>query len=378
MPRKNSATAARRLEPRLDTLLMSSSSRSRASSPRRLSGPRSASPAMSLRCVRPHRRCEQRHLTNGVQRAARRVALGDELASALLRAPENLVRLLRNAYERSSLRQLAQTPRSNVGACRAHAAQYLLRSCVDRTPTGHEYLFTLGRAVLCHASRVFLHRAPAAHSVEALVLLAIALDDVARAFVVAGEHPAQHHEVGTAAECFRDIAWRRAAAVGTDVAFEPVRSIRTFNNRGELRVANAGHLARGAYRSRTDTHFDDVRAREDQLFGHLAGNDVTGHDDQVRIALASLCDQAHEALGIAIGHVDTYVAERRIGTSLRRLHHAVELFLLRRGNAHRVERGGFSLETPEERDELVHRIMFVQCRREQKRVQRARHLERPD
>src|SRR5207245_5337674 len=98
--------------------------------------------------------------------------------------PENLVRLLRNAHERSSLRQLAQTPRSNVGACRAHATQYLLRSRVDRTPARHQYLLTLGRAVLCHASRVFLHRAPAAHSVEALVLLAIALDNFTRAFVV--------------------------------------------------------------------------------------------------------------------------------------------------------------------------------------------------
>jgi hypothetical protein len=123
-----------------------------------------------------------------------------------LRLPEYLVRLLRNAHERSSLRQLAQPPRSNVGARRAHAAQYLLRSCRDRTAEGHEHFLTLGRAILCHAARVFLHRGPAAHPVEALVLLAAALDAIARAFVVAGEHPAEHHEVSTTTECLGDVA----------------------------------------------------------------------------------------------------------------------------------------------------------------------------
>mgnify|MGYP000651201900 CR=1 FL=1 len=62
----------------------------------------------------------------------------------------------------------------------------------------------------------------------------IFIGDVARAFVVAGEHAAQHHEVGTAAEGLGDVPGRRAPAVRADLPLEAVRGV------------GAGELAEGA------------------------------------------------------------------------------------------------------------------------------------
>src|SRR6187200_3433138 len=62
--------------------------------------------------------------------AARAIGL---FMALLLALAEHFVELLRDAHERRALRQLAQPPRADVGAGRAHAAQDLLRGLGDRS-----------------------------------------------------------------------------------------------------------------------------------------------------------------------------------------------------------------------------------------------------
>ena len=53
-------------------------------------------------------------------------------------------------------------------------------------------------------------------------------------------------------------------------------SISALDNGGELRIADAGHLARGADGARTDADFHDISAGKNQFFRHIAGDVVAG------------------------------------------------------------------------------------------------------
>src|SRR5580704_12940718 len=101
---------------------------------------------------------------------------------------------------------------------------------------------------------MLLHRGLRRHAVEShadrhFFAIALLVVDFAVAFVVSGEHTAQHDEIGAGAIGLGDVAGDRAAAVGADLAFEPVRRVGAFNDRGKLRVADAGHPPRGADRA---------------------------------------------------------------------------------------------------------------------------------
>ena len=93
---------------------------------------------------------------------------------------------------------------------------------------------------------------------------ALLVVDFAVAFVVAGEHAAQHDEIGASSIGLGDVAGNSAAAVGADLAFEPVRRVGAFDDRRELRVADAGHPPGGADGAGADADLDDVRASKDQ------------------------------------------------------------------------------------------------------------------
>ena len=58
-----------------------------------------------------------------------------------------------------------------------------------------------------HRAVVFLHRRVGGHTVEELELLTIALDKLAAAFVMAGQHTTGHDKVGTSAERLREVAF---------------------------------------------------------------------------------------------------------------------------------------------------------------------------
>lgn len=69
------------------------------------------------------------------------------------------------------------------------------------------------------------------------------------------------------------------------------------------------------------------------LWGRAAGDDVAGHDRDLRVGGAQLVDEADEGLGVAVGDVDADVLDRAVGT----VHDALELLEVGRGDAHRVE-----------------------------------------
>lgn len=136
----------------------------------------------------------------------------------------NCVELLADPDEGGPAAQLLQFPRPDVGAGGAHPAQHVPYRDLHRTFVGDLHRLPLRRSgvsnstrrlvltgskppqagnegapVLSHASRVLLHGRVGAHSVEQLVLLPVFLNDLPPALRVAGEHPAQHHEIGSGA-----------------------------------------------------------------------------------------------------------------------------------------------------------------------------------
>ena len=58
---------------------------------------------------------------------------------------------------------------------------------------------------------MLVHRRRRAHTVEALVLFAVLLDDFTATLIVSGQHAAQHDEIGAGTERLRHIARIRAA-----------------------------------------------------------------------------------------------------------------------------------------------------------------------
>ena len=119
------------------------------------------------------------------------------------------------------------------------------------------------------AAGIALHRRLRRHAVELhadrdLLAVALLVADFAVAFVVAGEHAAQHDEVGAGAVGLGDVAGNGAAAVGADLALEAVGGVGAFDDRRELRIADAGDPAGRAHRAGADADLDDVGAGEDQ------------------------------------------------------------------------------------------------------------------
>ncbi len=105
------------------------------------------------------------------------------------------------------------------------------------------------------------------------------------------------------------VAWRprtartRAAAVRDDVAAETVRRVRALDDGAQLRITDAGLLARRAHRAGADADLDDVGARKQKLFGHLAGDHVAGDDGRRGELGAHAFDVLHKELAVAVGNV---------------------------------------------------------------------------
>ena len=166
--------------------------------------------------------------------------------------------------------------------------------------------FALGSAVFGNAAGIHFHRQIAAHAVKLAVGFAVFMHDLAARFIVSGEHATEHDEVRSATERFGYVAGYSAAAVAADEAAEAVCGVGAFDDGGELRIADASHLARGADAAGTDAYFDDVGAGEDQRFGDVSGDDVSGHDRGLGISLAKAFDEVDESFGVAIGHINAH------------------------------------------------------------------------
>lgn len=53
--------------------------------------------------------------------------------------------------------------------------------------------------ILCNSTNIFLHGCVGAHAIEEFVLLAILLNDLSGALVMACKHSSHHHKVSTSA-----------------------------------------------------------------------------------------------------------------------------------------------------------------------------------
>src|SRR5690606_11094198 len=126
----------------------------------------------------------------------------------------------------------------------------------------------------------------------------------AAALFMARQHAAQHHEICAAAESLRHIARHGATAITDDLAAQTMRSIRTLNNRRQLRIADTGIHASGTNGAWTNTHFDDICAGKEQLFTHFAGHHVAGDNSLSWPGFTGFADELHEVFGVTIRHIN--------------------------------------------------------------------------
>ena len=115
-------------------------------------------------------------------------------------------------------------------------------------------------------------------------------------------------------------------------------SISALDNGGELRIADAGHLARGADGARTDADFHDISAGKNQFFRHIAGDDIAGHDGKVREFFSDFGDKIDEDFGVAVGDINTKIFDRTGGA----FHHCFEFLQIAVGNTHGIKSSGFT------------------------------------
>eukprot|EP00968_Pinguiococcus_pyrenoidosus_P010584 scaffold842_cov227-Pinguiococcus_pyrenoidosus.AAC.11 len=190
---------------------------------------------------------------------------------------------------------------------------------------------------------------------------------------MAGEHPSGHDEVRTAAKRLGEVAGASAAAVADDVAVEPVSGVGALDDGAQLWVPHAGLEAGGADGARADAHLDDVGAGEEQLFHHLAGDDVASDDPDLGMDLANSSHVVDEVLRVAVGHVDAEHLD--LGA---RIQHHIGLLEVRVGGAQTARdevHHALIRHLVAEGTELLHGVVLVQASEQPHRRQRLRHLE---
>src|SRR5271169_4193511 len=225
------------------------------------------------------------------------------------RRPEHVVGLRAHAHEGRTLGDLLQLRRADISHHRAHAAHDLAERIFDGTAIGGLDALALGGAVTGDAAEMFLHRGFRRHAVERhadgrSISIALFVADFPLAFVVTGEHAAEHDEIGAGAVSLGAVAGNGATAVRADLSPEAMRGIGAFDDRRKLWIADARHPPGRADRAGPDADLDDVRARQDQRFGHIAGHDVASHHDRLRIFVAHALDRFEEFFRIAVGDVE--------------------------------------------------------------------------
>ena len=147
--------------------------------------------------------------------------------------------------------------------------------------------------------------------------------------------------------------------------------IGALDDRGELRIAHAGHLAGRADGARADAHLDDVGASKKKLFSHVARDDVARHQHDVGIGFANLLHEGDERLRVAVGDVDADIADRAGSGS----HHLAELLPVVLADAERIEGVGLVLKLLEKVDIFLGRVVLVKSGGHFVPAEGGRHLE---
>ena len=75
---------------------------------------------------------------------------------------------------------------------------------------------------------MFLHSGVGAHAVEELILLAIFLNNLSAALIMAGKKASNHYKVSSSPEGFRYISWIGTAAITHHMSIQSVSCISTF------------------------------------------------------------------------------------------------------------------------------------------------------
>jgi acyl-CoA reductase-like NAD-dependent aldehyde dehydrogenase len=130
------------------------------------------------------------------------------------------------------------------------------------------------------------------------------------------QHTAKHYEVSAAAKGFGNIARHGAAAVADDLPTEAMRRIGTLDHGRELWITDTRFNACSADRTRADTDFYNISAREDQLFTHLTGHYVARDNGFRWPGFTRLAYELHEVLGVTVGYVDADKIQSRVGGKL--------------------------------------------------------------
>ncbi len=149
------------------------------------------------------------------------------------------------------------------------------------------------------------HRAFGRHPVTLLERLVLTVaHQIARRLVGTREPRADHHVRRSRRQRQRHVAGMAHTSVGPHVAAELPCCRSTFDHRGELRPADAGHHPGGAHRAGSDPDLDDRRARGNQVAGGLRRHDVARGQRQPEAQRGHRLDRVEHLELVAVRGVD--------------------------------------------------------------------------
>ena len=202
-------------------------------------------------------------------------------------------------------------------------------------------------------------------SIVFLILFSIFFDEIPPTLIISWKEASTHIPVGSSTKYFRNTTRELLSTIGDDESTvsvlrtrDPMGSIRTLDHRGELRIANSGHLPCRTDRSWSDPDLHDVGPCEDDLFGHLIGYDISCDDDVFRELSSYNLDHLEKLLDIAIRDIET--DERKFLHQSCLLHRS-ELSEVLIPDTECVADGVRIVECLEELTILLDRIVFVKC-----------------
>jgi len=136
----------------------------------------------------------------------------------------------------------------------------------------------------------------------AILLVAPALeeDQLAGALVGPGEQVPGHHHAGAAGKRLDDVAGVADAAVGDDGHVASGGRLRTVEDRGDHRDADAGDHAGRADGSSPDADLHRIDAGVDERCRGFGGGDVAGNQIGVRELAAEPGDGINDALIVTV------------------------------------------------------------------------------
>ena len=217
-----------------------------------------------------------------------------------------------DAHEAAVAPHLAQGRASRIAHRRAQAAgelvDHLAQGALERHPPLdplRDELQPVGDLLLEVAvRRAARHGAERAHAAVGLVGAPLVEEDVAGAFLGAGEKRADHRAVGARGDRLGEVAGELDAAVGDHRDPVAARRLHRIEDRRELGHADAGDHAGGADRAGADADLDRVGAGIDQGARAGAGRDVAGRHLDAAAQRLDRRDRAGDRFAVAMRRVD--------------------------------------------------------------------------